>query len=185
MRKLAAAIMLGVFVTSMLSTYSDKVNHALADGIVRLHILADSDDPAAQELKLKVRDRLLDEMDHLESKDEVEKALPELERIANEVLREENVPYTANAEYGSFDFPTKKYENFSLPRGKYDAVRIKLGRAQGQNWWCVLFPPLCYVDAATEEGDKLLRSTFGENYDTVKNDGKLKVKIKFKIAELF
>ncbi len=185
MRKLAAAILIGVLITACLSVYSDEVNEALAENIVRLHIIADSDDEEDQAVKLKVRDRVLKEMDRLDGKDEVAAALPKLERIANEVLEEEGFSYKATAEYGRFDFPTKSYENFSLPKGEYDAVRIKLGRAEGQNWWCVLFPPLCYVDAATEEGDALLKETFGENYETVKNDGKLNVKIKFKIAELF
>lgn len=102
------------------------------------------------------------------------------------MLEENGFSYTAVAEYGNFEFPTKYYDNFALPKGNYDAVRIKLGKAEGKNWWCVLFPPLCYVDAATDDAEELLKETFGENYALVKQDeGRLPVKIKFKIAELF
>jgi len=184
MRKLTAAVLFFTLFMSILTAYSKGVNEDLAEGIVRLHIIAASDSEEDQEVKLKVRDRVLEKMSRASEKGEIKDALSEFQKTANEVLEEEGFDYGAVAEYGVFDFPTKKYENFALPKGKYEAVRIKLGAAEGQNWWCVLFPPLCYVDAATEEGEELLKETFGDNYDLVK-DEKLNVKIKFKIVELF
>ncbi len=185
MRKLPAAILCGIFVTGCISAYSQDLNDELADGIVRLHIIADSDSVEAQSVKLKVRDRVLEEMERFDKKEEAAEHVEDFERIANEVLKEEGVSYKASAEYGRFEFPTKYYDNFALPKGEYDAVRIRLGKAEGKNWWCVLFPPLCYVDAATEEGEALLKETFGENYELVTGEGKPAVKIKFKIAEIF
>lgn len=186
LRKLAAALLCALVFTSCLTAYSDEVSSELSEGIVRLHIVANSDSEEDQNVKLIVRDRVLAEMERFEDKNEIPFAIAEFKKIANEVLKENGFDYTATVEYGNFEFPTKYYDNFALPKGNYDAVRIKLGEAEGHNWWCVLFPPLCYVDAATDEADELLRETFGENYDLVKEgEGKLPVKIKFKIAELF
>lgn len=186
LRKLAAALLCALIFTSGLTAYSDSIGEELSEGIVRLHIIANSDSDIDQGVKIKVRDAVLSKMAELEGKEEAKDHLEEFEAIANEVLKENGFSYTASAEYGNFEFPTKYYDNFALPKGNYDAVRIKLGAARGRNWWCVLFPPLCYVDAATEDADELLKETFGDNYDLVKaGEGRLPVKIKFKIAELF
>lgn len=186
MRKLAAALLCALVFTSCLTAYSDDISNELAEGIVRLHIIANSDSEEDQNVKLLVRDAVLSEMEQFENKEDIPSALSDFEKIANEVLAENGFDYFASAEYGNFEFPTKYYDNFALPKGNYDAVRIKLGKAEGHNWWCVLFPPLCYIDAATDEADELLKETFGENYGLVtEGEGKLPVKIKFKIAELF
>ncbi len=184
MKKAAIALLIGLVMVTSLTGYSKKLSDELSEGIVRLHIVAQSNSFEDQRVKLLIRDRILSEMESIESPEEIQNNLALFEKAANEVLCEEGFNYRAKAEYGRFDFPTKRYENFSLPKGEYNAVRITLGKAEGENWWCVLFPPLCMVDAATEEGDALLKETFGENYDVVKGE-KLPVKIKFKIAELF
>lgn len=184
MKKVAAAILIAMVITTSLSGYSEKISEELSEKIVRLHIIAESNSEEDQKIKLKVRDRLLEEMKKYDCGEDVQKNTALLEKTANEVLRENGCDYTAAAEYGRFEFPTKRYENFCLPKGEYNAIRVKLGKAEGENWWCVLFPPLCMVDAATEEGEELLKETFGDNYDVVKNE-KISVKIKFKIAELF
>lgn len=186
MKKLCAALLCAIILASCLTAYSDNINDELSDGIVRLHIIANSDSAEDQAVKIKVRDAVLEKMEELDDKREAEEKIPEFEKIAREVLEENGFSYGASAEYGNFEFPTKYYDNFALPKGNYDAVRIKLGKAEGKNWWCVLFPPLCYVDAATEDAEELLKETFGDNYELVKQDeGRLPVKIKFKIAELF
>lgn len=186
MKKFAAALLCAMVFTSCLTAYSDSISEELSEGIVRLHIIANSDSEEDQKVKLAVRDAVLSEMERFENKEDIPLSLSEFEKIANGVLKNNGFDYRACAEYGNFEFPTKYYDNFALPKGNYDAVRIKLGKAEGHNWWCVLFPPLCYIDAATEESDKLLRETFGENYGLIADgEGKLPVKIKFKIAELF
>lgn len=183
MKKIAVCILVSMLVATSVVSYSESLSQSLSDGIVRLHIIAESNSGEDQTVKLKVRDALLKEMERFENAEDVKSNLGQLEQVANNVLKKEGFAYSARAEYGKFDFPTKHYDSFSLPKGRYNAVRIKLGKAEGENWWCVLFPPLCMVDAATEE--ELLRETFGENYSMVVREDKLPVKIKFKIAEMF
>ncbi|MBR5535639.1 MAG: stage II sporulation protein R [Clostridia bacterium] len=185
MRKIAVCILTAILITTSVVCYSENLSEELSGGIVRLHVIAESNSEADQRIKLKVRDALLEKMEELDNINDIEENLFTFESVANEILEKEGFLYTARAEYGRFDFPTKHYENFSLPKGEYNAVRIKLGKAEGENWWCVLFPPLCMVDAATEEADALLKETFGENYPLVTEHEKIPVKIKFKIAELF
>ena len=183
MKKIAVCILVSMLVATSAVSYSESLSQSLSEGIVRLHIIAESNLARDQAVKLKVRDALLKEMEMFENAEDVKMGLAQLENVANNVLKKEGFTYSARAEYGQFDFPTKHYDSFSLPKGKYNAVRIKLGKAEGENWWCVLFPPLCMVDAATKE--ELLKETFGENYSMVVREDKLPVKIKFKIAEMF
>lgn len=185
MKKIAACILAALLSVTMLAGYSQNLSDELSQGIVRLHIIAESNSQEDQRIKLKIRDAILEEMDKAENAEQIKENLGFFESIANRILNEEGVWYKAEAEYGRFEFPTKHYENFSLPKGEYNAVRIKLGSARGENWWCVLFPPLCMIDAATEESEELLKETFGENYAVVTGEEKIPVKIKFKLAELF
>lgn len=185
MKKIFVCILVSLLVATSVASYSEGLSQELSEGIVRLHIIAESNSTEDQSVKLKVRDAVLKEMENFETAEEVKENLAVLEAAANDVLKNEGFDYRAVAEYGRFEFPTKHYENFSLPSGEYNAVRIRLGKAEGENWWCVLFPPLCMVDAATEEGEALLKETFGENYSLVTREETLPVKIKFKIAELF
>ena len=121
------------------------------DNVIRLHILAEDNSEEAQNVKLLVRDAILDECSELFSEngdivaaeETINKNLPLMENIANRVLEQNGMEYSAVAEYGYEEYPTRVYENFTLPAGKYRSLRLKLGNANGQNWWCVLFPPLC------------------------------------------
>lgn len=121
------------------------------DNVIRLHILAEDNSAEAQNVKLLVRDAILEECGELFSdngnviaaEEKLNESLPKMEKIANRVLTENGMNYNAVAEYGYEEYPTRVYENFTLPAGKYRSLRLKLGNAQGQNWWCVLFPPLC------------------------------------------
>lgn len=183
MKKIAVCILVALLTTTSIVGYSESLSQELSAGIVRLHIIAESNSEEDQTVKLKVRDAVLKEMENIDNAEGVRLSLARLEKVADNILKKDGFAYSARAEYGQFDFPTKHYGSFSLPKGKYNAVRIKLGKAQGENWWCVLFPPLCMVDAATEE--ELLKETFGENYSIVVQEDKLPVKIKFKIAEMF
>lgn len=184
MKKIAVCILAGLIFATSVVGYSKELSDELSDGIIRLHIIAQSDEIEDQEVKLKVRDAVLEKMKELDTPNDVRENLSLLEDTANAILCENGFEYTASAEMGRFYFPTKYYDNFALPKGEYEAVRIKLGSAQGQNWWCVLFPPLCMIDGATEEQDELLRETFGDNYDVVTRKD-IKFNIKFKLAELF
>jgi stage II sporulation protein R len=129
----------------------DREAAALSDRVLRLHIVAHSDDPADQAAKLKVRDRVLacagplvaGATDPADAAARLRAHLSALEAEACAVLRAEGFDLPARAELTEMFFPTKTYPGFALPAGSYNALRITLGSGGGQNWWCVVFPPLC------------------------------------------
>lgn len=124
--------------------------------LIRLHVLANSDKPEDQQLKLKVRDAVIaylaPYLGKAESTEEARSVIhsrkAEIIATAQAVVRENGAAYSVDLQEGMFEFPVKAYGDLVLPAGKYEAVRILLGDAQGKNWWCVLFPPLCFIDAA-------------------------------------
>jgi stage II sporulation protein R len=125
--------------------------------VMRLHVLANSDTEEDQALKRAVRDAILAEVTPLfaeagsaaKAKEIVRAALPQMEEIAARVVRSWGKSYTVRAEMGRFDFPGKAYGKVFLPAGLYEALRIQIGEAAGANWWCVLWPPMCFVDWST------------------------------------
>ncbi|MDF2929189.1 stage II sporulation protein R [Anaerospora sp.] len=124
--------------------------------LIRLHVLANSDHPEDQELKLKVRDAVIAYLapflskagSAVEAREMINARKHEIIATAQEVVRNNGAAYNVDLQEGIFEFPVKAYGDLVLPAGKYEAVRILLGEAQGKNWWCVLFPPLCFIDAA-------------------------------------
>lgn len=124
------------------------------DQLIRFHVLANSDSEQDQALKRAVRDAILKEVAPKlaisESLDESRQILkeirPEMEDIARSVVKAWSKEYSIHTEYGHFSFPTKSYGSLVLPAGDYEALRVVIGEGQGSNWWCVLFPPLCFID---------------------------------------
>ncbi|NPV26901.1 MAG: stage II sporulation protein R [Firmicutes bacterium] len=122
--------------------------------LIRLHVIANSDSPADQALKYRVRDAVIAEMEPVFARasgiDEVRQLLgenlPRIESLAASTVARAGEKYPVYTYFGYFDFPTKSYGQFTLPAGRYEAVRIVIGQGQGANWWCVLFPPLCFVN---------------------------------------
>ncbi|WMM88912.1 stage II sporulation protein R [Heyndrickxia coagulans] len=147
-------------IATIISLYAPKQKAAEAETIVipkdaiRLRILANSDKPEDQAVKRKIRDEvnanITKWVGHLNSKKEAEKVirshLPEIESIARRVMAEEQLNEPVKAELGKVAFPTKLYGQYLYPAGKYEAVLITLGEGKGANWWCVLYPPLCFLD---------------------------------------
>ncbi|WP_176215089.1 stage II sporulation protein R [Cytobacillus gottheilii] len=121
---------------------------------IRLRILANSDSEADQNVKRMVRDAVNEKITEWvsdltsveESRKLLQSRLPEIQAIAERVVEEQNVPQSVKAEFGSVEFPTKLYGQFLYPAGEYEAILITLGDGDGANWWCVLFPPLCFLD---------------------------------------
>lgn len=180
--------------------YGGTAQGKIADNVVRLHIVANSDKPADQELKLKVRDAILTHMhekypngaDREEAAEYLKNSLPVIKRIASDVLKKNGSDTSVNVDYGVFAFPTKEYNGLALPAGMYEAVRVELGDAKGQNWWCIMFPPLCIADASSlrldEQAMNRLKEEIGDdNYrliTDITDEGNVPVKIKFRIVEL-
>lgn len=137
--------------------YQGKQNLPVSLGnvdLIRLHVLANSDSPSDQQLKLKVRDAIIaylsPYLEHAATKADAEQIVFEhkdkLTDVAKQILAMNGADYPVDIQVGVFDFPIKSYGSLVLPAGKYEAVRVLIGRAEGKNWWCVLFPPLCFVD---------------------------------------
>ena len=185
----------------LLSAYSyvNAVSNNLADSVFRLHVIANSDSKEDQDLKYKVRDKLIEYMNTLtndiNSKEEVIEIakvhLKDFKEIAQNVVKENGYNYDVNVEIGNFSFPTKTYGDISFPAGFYDALKVEIGKAEGQNWWCVMFPPLCFVDVTSgivpEESKENLEENLGnEEYKLISDtENNSILNIKFKIIELF
>lgn len=150
------ALLLGVAVCLLSGARALRTQSELADKVVRLHVLANSDSEEDQALKLQVRDAVLERAEDLlaqsasraEAEGTLRGQLLEFERLAEAVVREAGYDYQVTAELTDMEFPTREYEDFTLPAGEYLALRILIGEAEGQNWWCVVFPPLCTAASA-------------------------------------
>ena len=192
MKKFFTTIAVSLLVLLILIGYSTNVSSQISQKIVRLHVIANSDTDYDQILKLKVRDALLEHsQSDFTKKADVAQNLDIYKSIAQSIVRENGYDYNVEVEYGKFKFPTMHYNNISLPAGSYDAVRVKLGKAEGKNWWCVLFPPLCFVDGTTnsdEASAKLQSMLDKDSYDLItaqSSGGNLPFEIKFKIVEMY
>lgn len=149
------ALLLALAMTILWGAASLGQQEELGRKVIRLHVIANSDSPEDQALKLRVRDRVLARAQEiLEQSADMEQAeqaltaaLPELTREARETLAAEGCAQPVQARLEPAEFPTKDYDGFSLPAGKYLALRVIIGQGAGQNWWCVVFPPLCTAAA--------------------------------------
>ncbi len=160
---------------------------SIPDKVFRLHVLANSDSAEDQALKLRVRDRILEEsaglMDGVSTREEAEAAaaqsLPRLQAAAEDEIRQAGYGYSVQAEITHMYFPTRHYESVTLPAGEYDALRISIGEAKGKNWWCVLFPALCLPVA--ENGAQLSDVLSSSQLDVVQGN----YEIRFKAVEWY
>ena len=150
------ALMIGAALFLIFGALALQTQTQLADRVVRLHVLANSDSEEDQALKLQVRDAVLDRAEALltQSEDRAEaeallrEHLTDFEQVAEAVITAEGYDYPVSVELEDTQFPTKEYDGFTLPAGEYLALRVLIGAAEGQNWWCVVFPPLCTTAAA-------------------------------------
>lgn len=202
---LLLSIFIGTFITLlfMLATksYSYNIQKGIADEVIRLHVLANSDEDYDQQLKIKVKDGIVkmleNELHNSMSKDETRiillQNLDKIEDRAKEIIEENGYNYNVSAKITFDDFPTKQYGDVVLPAGEYEALKVEIGEAKGKNWWCVMFPPLCFVDASVKEVPKedkdMLKSVLTDTeYDIVTkadNENDIPIKIKFKIVEVW
>lgn len=195
MNKIIAAFAVALCMTAFVTAYSDNVQTDLQSNMIRLHIIANSDSDEDQNVKLMVRDAVLKETgskltdgDKEICKDNIVRNLDAVKEIADRVLAENGFDYASYVQYGKFAFPEKTYKSMILPAGDYYGVRIVLGEGKGHNWWCVMYPPLCFREGQevqlSKESEKILREKLDKDtYDiiTKKDD---KVVVKFKIVEL-
>lgn len=162
MKRIEIAIAIGLVCSILLTSFTafakecDEIRHS----VVRLHILANSDDEADQTLKLAVRDAILAGTEDLftasRSKEESEalaaERLAEIEELSKEEIARQGYDYSVTARIVNRYFDTRVYDGFTMPAGRYDAVQVEIGSGEGRNWWCVMFPPMC-LPAASEQND--------------------------------
>lgn len=210
LKKLPYKIKLFLFILPLLFIYTlicsisyvNAISTDLQKNVFRLHVIANSDSEEDQNLKLKVRDNVIKYMNTLCSKTtskeeaiEIANAhLNEFKEIALNTIKENGYNYDVNISIDNVFFPTKTYGDISLPEGYYDALRIKIGKAEGKNWWCVMFPPLCFVDVTSgivpDDSKELLKENLSqEEYDLICNGNSedlnnTDITFKFKIVEL-
>lgn len=164
---LFSGLILSVLISNLCSFVSDGRDlDRLRGKVLRLHILANSDSEYDQDLKLAVRDELLQSgiLDGAENLGEAEelaqRKLPQITSLAEKTLRKKGCMCKVTAELADVDFDERVYGDITMPAGRYRALRIKIGKAQGQNWWCVMYPPLCLPAACEVEDDKETEEEF-------------------------
>ncbi len=156
---------------------------AIYEDTLRLHILAPSDSVEDQSLKLKIRDRILNKYGHVlnsasdldEAEGEIRSAVKSIEEDCNEWISELGYTYTASAEITEEWYGTREYSHFTLPSGSYSSLKITIGEGKGQNWWCVMYPPMCLEASVNAEG-----AYTKEEKNLISGD---KYRIKFKLLE--
>ena len=176
-----AGILLAILVTGiMVNVKQRNMQRELAKEVFRFHVLANSDSKEDQSLKMKVKEEILGYMRlELPTSDDVETTrvwakehLEEVEEVSRRVIVAEGYDYPVKAQVTKCQFPDKSYGDITFPAGEYEALRIEIGEAKGQNWWCVLYPNLCFMDAVhavvPEEGKRDLKRVLDEDtYDMV------------------
>ena len=193
---LALLLFLYVFISAQ--SYVTAVSTNLSDAVFRLHVIANSDTDEDQALKLKVRDSLLEYMNEICSNcstkaEAISIAIEhkdEFQKIAEQTITDNSYNYPVKINIDNFYFPTKNYGDISLPAGMYDALRVEIGEAKGQNWWCVMFPSLCFIDISSGVLDDEAKENLEENleeeaYTIISDTKKSDVKFKFKLIEFF
>ena len=188
--------MLIIYILVYSISYANSTISNLSSNLFRLHVIANSNSEADQNLKYKVRDNLISYMNdickNVSTKQEAiciaNSHIKEFYKIAQNTIHENGSNYKVKLSIGNYPFPTKAYGDISLPAGYYDALKVEIGDAKGKNWWCVMFPSLCFVDMSngivSEESKKDLQSSLSsENYNLISSNNS-EYQFKFKIVEL-
>ena len=197
-RFIIVLFLLTLFIFVSAISYVSAVSNNIANSVFRLHVIANSDSKEDQNLKYIVRDKLIEYMNNIakdcSSKEEVisiaKNNISNFENIARKTIEENGYNYNVTVEIGNFDFPTKSYGDITLPAGSYDSLRVKIGKAEGQNWWCVMFPPLCFVDVTSgvvpdESKQEMKDSMPEEEYSLISKTDNSEINFKFKLIEFF
>ena len=191
MKKLLIPIIAALLLAA-LAVFPTASDMEIYGKVIRLHVIANSDSEYDQSLKLKVRDGILSTVEELtrgcKTKNEAERVLREnsdsIKDAAYRVLEENDSDLSVDIDIGEEKYPTREYGELRLPSGKYCSVRVKLGNANGKNWWCVLFPPLC-LNSSTKQEEELLQVGFTpDQVGIITESSSPKYKIKFKILEI-
>lgn len=191
MKKLLITVLIGIgaflFLNSFIPTEKEV---EIYNSTVRIHVIANSDSEEDQALKLMVRDKILEEVvtyrasDKEEALNAIRENKAELTALAREALLENGCTHSVSIEIGNEDYPTRYYEDFALPAGNYTSVRVVLGEGEGENWWCVLYPPICTSAALEYDEDSYIQVGLTKDQYTLITGETTEYKVKFKLLEL-
>ncbi|NLZ47717.1 MAG: stage II sporulation protein R [Clostridiales bacterium] len=196
---IGVAVNEGVYAMFLSTREKDKeMLNSISSKLIRFHVIANSDSEEDQNLKLKVKDEVLKylapELEKCTTIEESRQLLRDndnkVKAIAEKVIRENGYSYEVKSELSKENFPVKTYGPITLPQGNYEAYRILIGNAGGQNWWCVMFPPLCFIDitkgeVAEEKTIEQMKEVLSEEeLEYVENDSE-NIQFKFKIVEIY
>lgn len=192
---LITILLIAYIIVSAIS-YVSAVSENISESVFRLHVIANSDSSEDQNLKYIVRDELLNYMNTLtQNISSKELAMniaiehkDEFYKIAKQTIQKNGFNYDVKIEIGNCFFPTKHYGDISLPSGYYDSLKVEIGNASGQNWWCVMFPPLCFVDMSTgivpnESKQTIKENLKDEEYALISETDNSNISFKFKLVE--
>ena len=208
MKKILSVLILGVMclfiVGSSLNTRQalgiteENVVEDISEKLIRFHVLANSDSDIDQDLKLRVKDEvlkyispILNESQSLEESREILKREDKnIIKIVEDYIKSQGFDYTVETTLTRENFPVKEYGNIVLPQGEYEAYRILIGEGEGQNWWCVMFPPLCFIDVtkgqvAYDETEEKMKDVLSEEEFKSVNKKENNVKFELKVIDLF
>ena len=196
-RLLLLLVLLFIYTFICAFSYVNAVSTNIQDSVFRLHVIANSDSERDQNLKYIVRDKVLEYINSISgnqtSKEDViklaNKNIDKIQKIAENTVYENGYNYDVKLSIGNFAFPTKTYGDISFPAGYYDALKIEIGNAQGQNWWCVMFPPLCFVDVTSgvvpEDSKEIIKENLSDEEYELVSENNNEISFKFKIVEMF
>lgn len=179
------------------ATDGQRLQKEIAREVIRLHVVANSDDEEDQELKLEVKEEILSLLREQLSEDDtvamaqqtIRDNLGEIEAMASRYIQDKGYDYDVAAELGTSYFPVKEYGDLTFPAGEYKALKVKIGKSEGKNWWCVMYPTLCFVDSTyeivpDESKERLKENLTEEEYDSLLAGGD-DVEYGFKFLDFF
>lgn len=174
-------------------SYSYSISNDLEKNLFRLRVVANSNSSIDQDLKIKVRNNILNYLSNFNLSNKEETILhlknhqSDIEKIISNTIKENGFDYGFQYEISNSFYPAKKYYSITLPSGNYDGLQIKLGKAEGENWWCILFPPMCLINSSTceleEDSSNLLSSNLSDETTEIIQVSEPKYKFKFKIID--
>lgn len=193
LKKWELCLMFGLLCALVSGAWLEREQTALADRMIRLHVIANSDSAEDQALKLAVRDRVLERAEGVypagadldTARTALEDSLTELAAAGRREVEARGYDYPVTAAITQCWFPTKEYDGFSLPAGEYTALRVVIGEGEGKNWWCVAFPPLCLGAASETVDDAVSAGRFTPEQGALMTREGQEYVLKFKALELW
>lgn len=193
---LICLILLIFYKNSEQVTNAKDIQQGIASEIIRFHVIANSDSRQDQALKLKVKEAVVKDLkpmlENSKNNKEARKIIinqkDRIKRVALEVIKENGYFYDVTVSLGESYFPTKVYGDMTFPPGKYEALKIEIGEASGKNWWCVMYPPLCFVDVTynivPDKSKETLKAVLTDDeYNSIIPNKNVKVKVRFKLLD--